>query len=241
KERLEAISRFVGEFWKSVRSGAPRVKSRLEGGGSGSGKNGGGKGNNSKSGDSKTGEDRAGENKTRENKSEDKASGKSDEPNSGQDGKDPTSDDDRQNASDKLPEPQELEFLGEVLGLAEAGSQAEFTLNGQPWTAPLFELPPKAAVALALLSMNESDGFGRFYVATFLLIDQKGDPEENRELGMAIYRHAEMLSGEPNSFIQKEFELDVDMLEEVAKKFSTEKLKVRQRPQRGTKADDLSS
>jgi hypothetical protein len=268
KERLEAISRFVGEFWKSVRSGATRVKSRLESGGSG--KSGSGKGNNnksgeSKSGDSKPGESKPGDSKPGDNKSgdgksgdgnsgdsqsedsqsedgqlEDKARGRKDDLNSGPSAKDQSPDVSGQNSSDDRPEPQELEFLGEVFGLADEGSQADFTLNGQPWTAPLFELPPKAAVALALLSLNDSDGFGRFYVATFLLIDQKGDPEENREIGMAMYRHAEMLSGEPNSFIEKEFELEAEMLEEAAKKLSAEKLKVRQRPKRGATTDDSS-
>lgn len=255
KERLDAISRFVSEFWKSVRSGATRVKGRLEGGGNG--KSGGGKGNNNKKSDNKADDDNTGENKAkdntanenkekgkdnkdRDNKAEDEAGGKKDEPKSGRNAKDQSADGNGQNSSDERPEPQELEFLGEVFGLADEGSRADFTLNGEPWTAPLFELPPKAAVALALLSMNDSDGFGRFYVATFLLIDQKGDPEENREIGMAMYRHAEMLSGEPNSFIEKEFELEADLLEKAAKKFSGEKLKVRQRPKRGSMTDDSS-
>jgi hypothetical protein len=86
--------------------------------------------------------------------------------------------------------------------------------------------------------MNDSDGFGRFYAAAFLLVDQKGDPVENRELGMAIYRQAEMLAGEPNAFIFKQFELDEESLAEAADKFPPDKLKVRQRPKTPSEGGD---
>jgi hypothetical protein len=243
KERLEAISRFVGEFWKSVRSGAGRVKGRLGspvanpgsgnngGGKNGDGKNGGNKNDQnkidpSKSDDSNAGDSKAGDSKAGDNKAGDGKAGKRDA--SGVKDQAPT--DNAQPSENEPPPVQELEFLGVVFGVADEGTRAEFTLNGEPWTAPLFDLPPKAAVALALLSMNDSDGFGRFYAAAFLLIDQQGDPVENRELGMAIYRQAEMLAGEPNAFIFKQFELNEESLAEAADKFPPDKLKVRQRP-----------
>jgi hypothetical protein len=266
KERLEAISRFVGEFWKSVRSGAGRVKGRLgsPGANPGSGKNGSGKnggGNNGgnkndqnksdqnksddskagdgkagdgKAGDGKAGDGKAGDSKAGDGKAGDGKAGKRDA--SGVKDQAPT--DNTQPSENEPPPVQELEFLGEVFGVADEGTRAEFTLNGEPWTAPLFDLPPKAAVALALLSMNDSDGFGRFYAAAFLLVDQKGDPVENRELGMAIYRQAEMLAGEPNAFIFKQFELDEESLAEAADKFPPDKLKVRQRPKTPSEGGD---
>jgi hypothetical protein len=64
-------------------------------------------------------------------------------------------------------------------------------------------------------------------------MDQKGDPDENRQIGMAMYRHAEMLSSEANMFILQEFRLEEEMLDEAAEKFPPDRLKVRQRPKGG--------
>lgn len=241
KERLEAISRFVGEFWKSVRSGAGRVKGRLgsPGANPGSGKNGSGKNGGNKSDQNTSDQNKSDQNKSDQNKSDDSKAGDSKAENpDASDAKDQAPTDNAQPSENEPPPVQELEFLGEIFGVADEGTRAEFTLNGEPWTAPLFDLPPKAAVALALLSMNDSDGFGRFYAAAFLLIDQQGDPVENRELGMAIYRQAEMLAGEPNAFIFKQFELDEESLAEAADKFPPDKLKVRQRPKMSSEDGD---
>jgi len=84
-------------------------------------------------------------------------------------------------------------------------------------------------VALALIGMSDSDGFGRFYAATFLLIDEIGEVSENREIGMALYRQAEMMTGESNAFIIKEFGLEDEQLSAAADKFPPEKLKARLR------------
>ncbi len=253
KERLEAISRFVGEFWKSVRQGSNKVRERLYAtrvspkadssppgaakptnlnGKSGDRKSSDGKSDSGKSGDgdSRTPADTLGsdgESQAAQDATEKKAIGKK------ANGKDAA----EQDPSGKMEsekatkvESGTLEFLGEVFGLPAEGERGDFTLNGEAWRAPLFDLPPKAAVALALVGMGDSDGFGRFYAATFLLIDEMGDVAENRELGMALYRQAEMLTGEPNAFIIKEFGLEDEQLSAAAEKFPPEKLKARLRP-----------
>ena len=240
KEQLEAISRFIGEFWKSVRNGVTRVRGRLQPGGDNKG--GDKKSGNNKSGENKGGENKGGDNKGGDNKGGDNTGGDkkgtetkgvNNKPDMGAGQKEEVQTENGSLPESEPPESQELEFLGEVFGIADEGSGAEFTLNGEPWMAPLLELPPKAAVALALLSMGDSDGFGRFYVAAFLLMDQKGDPDENRQIGMAMYRHAEMLSSEANMFILQEFRLEEEMLDEAAEKFPPDRLKVRQRPKGG--------
>lgn len=121
-----------------------------------------------------------------------------------------------------------FEYFGVVIELqCQENADPLLTVDGKPWQGPLTSLPPKPAAALAVLGLEETDGFGRFYVATFLLMDGQGNRAENRKLGEAYYRLAERMVGQPNFLLADEFQLGAATGDADDSPISPEMLRVR--------------
>ncbi|MFO0901728.1 MAG: hypothetical protein U0939_01940 [Pirellulales bacterium] len=125
-----------------------------------------------------------------------------------------------------------FEFRGDTLELtrdAQKGTEFQVMLNGQPWTGGRRELPARAAVPLALLGMDDDDGFGRFQIAAFLFVDGQGNREENRRLAIDFYHVAVKMVGQPNVFLAAEFAIPAAISEQDSSEISPESFKVRPR------------
>lgn len=111
-----------------------------------------------------------------------------------------------------------LENGGKVLGFEFAGEfiEVKFPEDGDPqlfWQGkaiegPVRQWPSPVVVTLAVLSLEDADGFARYPIAAFLLSDRQGDVDRNRRLGEAFYRQAEQMVGQPNPFVRDEYQLD---------------------------------
>ncbi|MFO0816675.1 MAG: hypothetical protein U1A77_01960 [Pirellulales bacterium] len=111
-----------------------------------------------------------------------------------------------------------LENGGKVLGFEFAGEfiEVKFPDEGDPqlfWQGktiegPIRQWPSPVVVTLAVLSLEDTDGFARYPIAAFLLSDRQGDVGRNRRLGEAFYRQAEQMVGQPNPFVRDEYQLD---------------------------------
>lgn len=130
-----------------------------------------------------------------------------------------------------------LEKEGKVVGFEFAGEliEVKFSEDADPqlvWHGKVMEgavrqWPVKVVVALAVLSLEESDGFARYHVAAFLLTDQQEKSDDHRRLGEAFYRQAEKMVGQPNPFVRDEHQLGAAPSEDAAE---TRELDLRVRP-----------